>query len=160
MRTVRNSSHLLGTSASVHAGIPPPRPGTPLGPGTSLGPGIPLPPWDQAPPPPGPGTPPPTDRGKNITFATSLRTVIKKFKFPLSATNLAENTVCLLRLDLCLHGGGFIGVTDTLYEFHQQSCMQIWRENISHVELYIIAAIIISNLLLREGKYLYCQIQL
>ena len=68
MCTVHNSSRLPGGSASVHAGIPPP---------------------DQAPPgadPPSradpPGTrhphPPPgqTDRCRNITFATSLRTVI------------------------------------------------------------------------------------
>ena len=94
MRTVRNSSRLLGGSASVHAGIPPP---PPPGPGT--------PPWEHTPPaadPLGPGSPPPprsrhhfpradhpcgqTGSCKNITFATSLRTVITHLKsiFPLA----------------------------------------------------------------------------
>ena len=85
MRTVRNSSRLPGGSASVHVGIPPSGAGTPS--------------QDQAPPksrPPGtrhlPGADPPvpgihptpcgqTDRCKNRTFATSLRTAIKTMVF-------------------------------------------------------------------------------
>ena len=93
MRTVRNSSRLLGGSASVHAGIPPPPPPTrhtPLGTHTPCS----RPPGTRPPPPPGsrhhfPRADHPcgqTDRCKNITFATSLRTVITHLKsiFPLA----------------------------------------------------------------------------
>ena len=86
MRTVRSSSCLSrgGWSASVHAGIPPPRSRRPSGPGT---PPEQTPPRDQAPPRPGtplgadprpgPGAPHcgQTHTCKNITFATLLRTV-------------------------------------------------------------------------------------
>ena len=72
MRTVRSSSRLSQReSASVQLGYqppPPPGPSTPPGPGT---------PQEQ--PPPGADTPRgQTDTCKNITFATSLRTVIMK----------------------------------------------------------------------------------
>ena len=86
MHTVRSSSHLSqGGSASVHAGIPTPRDQAP--PRTKP----PNHPQDQTPrtrTPPGPGThlrdqAPPcgqTHACENITFATSLRTVIKQSK--------------------------------------------------------------------------------
>ena len=47
-----------GGSASVHAGIPPPRPGTPPGPGTPPNQTPPRPGTPQEQDPPGPGTPP------------------------------------------------------------------------------------------------------
>ena len=91
MRTVRSSSRFSwrGMSASVHAEIPTPRDDVP--PGTMHPPGSCTSPFLGTRHPPGPCTPLPqdhaspgtmhpprghTDTCKNITFATSLRTVI------------------------------------------------------------------------------------
>ena len=69
MPTVRNSSRLLGGGLSAPGGVSVPGGGMPA-------PGGWYPCTEADPPPHGQ-----TDRCKNITFATSLRTVIKKFTF-------------------------------------------------------------------------------